>query len=389
MSGLLRYSQAQIKTDSRARAETSASAGASGVQPATPDPFTSLVRQGHALSSVSAQRAVLDGAAVAPFAETVARRTGKRLLAAAPRVLQLNLGRQCQQACRHCHVDAGPDRVEQLTDEVLEQSLLLLEVARIPVLDITGGAPELHPRAQELITRGRALGAKVMLRCNLTLLVTRPYQDWPAWLASMGVEIVASLPHFLPGPTDAQRGKGVHARSIEALQRLNAVGYAQEGSSLVLQLVSNPSGAFLAGGQRGLEQEFRRELLHRYGVRFTTLWVLNNMPISRFLAFLVESGNFEPYLHRLEQAFNPDACAGLMCHDTLSVDWQGRLFDCDFNQMMEMPLDLTLEQLLEGGSLQEKAWSDALVGRVIQTGVHCYGCTAGAGSSCGGATIPV
>lgn len=387
MSGLLRYS-APVKLEVSPAPATKSTEVVGGERRRTGlqrTPLSSLAGQAHPLSTAAAQRARLQSVGVEAFESTVARQVGETLCASTPRVLQLNLGRLCQQACRHCHVDAAPDRSEQMTDTVIDAALLVLEQARIPTLDLTGGAPELHPRVQELMLRGRALGARVLLRCNLTLLITRPFEAWPDWLARQGVEIIASMPHYLPGPTDAQRGPGAFERSIAALRRLNAAGYGLPDSALRLNLVSNPSGALLPGRQSSLEREFRREL-QRHQVQFHALWVMANMPISRFLAFLVDSGTLEPYLKRLEAAFNPQACTGLMCRDTLSVAWNGELFDCDFNQMLELPLSVRLEDLVVDGRLQRARWDAAIVGRAIQTAVHCYGCTAGGGSSCSGAT---
>jgi len=295
-------------------------------------------------------------------------------------VLQINVGKVCNQTCRHCHVDAGPDRDEVMSDEVVEAVLSVLERTRIPTLDITGGAPELHPRFRELVTRARALGRHVMDRCNLTILTAPRFADLPDFLAENRVEIVASLPHFSSRQTDAQRGEGTYEKSILALRRLNALGYGEEGSGLVLNLVTNPVGAFLPACQETLERDWKRELDRRHGIHFNNLFTITNMPISRFLEFLQESGNLERYMGRLVGAFNPVAAASVMCRYTLSVGWEGSLYDCDFNQMLDLPVTAGAP-----GTIQE--FDEALLGRrEIVLGPHCFGCTAGQGSSCGGAT---
>jgi radical SAM/Cys-rich protein len=297
-------------------------------------------------------------------------------------VLQINVGKLCNQICRHCHVDAGPDRMEQMTRETAELCIRALEPTDIPTVDITGGAPELNPNFRWLVEQATGLKRHVMDRCNLSVLLLPSQADLAQFLAAHQVEVVASLPYFRPSQTDAQRGAGVHAKSIEALQLLNRVGYGQNGTGLTLNLVHNPVGAFLPAKQEAIEAQFRHELLHRHGIRFNHLYTITNMPISRFLEFLLESGNYDGYMQRLAKAFNPMAASGVMCRYTLSVGWDGTLYDCDFNQMLELPLsdkairhirDMTPARLVE---LQQ---------RIIVTGNHCYGCTAGAGSSCGGA----
>ena len=326
------------------------------------------------LASPAAQRAMLEAIPLAAtFEEAVGRTPTKRLRAHDPSVLQINLGKRCNQACHHCHVDAGPDRVEVMTDEVFDAVLRVLERSRIPTVDITGGAPELHPRFRELVTRVRTLGRQVMDRCNLTIVTLPNYADLPEFFAANRVEVVASLPSYAASQTDRQRGDGVFDQSVTALRRFNALGYGREGSGLVLNLVTNPVGAFLPAAQAALERDWKRELKRRYDVEFNRLFTITNMPISRYLEWLERSGNLESYMTRLVNAFNPATVAGLMCRYTLSVGWDGRLYDCDFNQM----LDLALPQTIFDGLPPE---------RDIITGPHCFGCTAGAGSSCGGAT---
>jgi radical SAM/Cys-rich protein len=325
------------------------------------------------LASPSAQRSLLEAVPLpAPF-EDVVSRNGAALRTIAPTVLQINVGKRCNQACHHCHVDAGPDRQEVMRDDVVEAVLGALETSTIATVDITGGAPELHPRFREIVSRVRALGRHVMDRCNLTVTTLPNYADIPAFLAEHRVEVVASLPSYAASQTDRQRGEGVFEQSLEALRRFNALGYGREGSGLVLNLVTNPVGAFLPANQVALERDWKRELKRRYDVEFNRLFTITNMPISRYLEWLEQSGNLESYLTKLANAFNPATVNGLMCRYTVSVGWDGRLYDCDFNQM----LDLALPQTIFDGLPQERA---------IITGPHCFGCTAGAGSSCGGST---
>jgi radical SAM/Cys-rich protein len=294
-------------------------------------------------------------------------------------VLQINVGKKCNQTCKHCHVDAGPDRTEVMPDAVVDRVLAVLEKTEIPTLDITGGAPELHPRFREMVSRARALGRHVMDRCNLTILLAPRFQDLPEFLAEHRVEIVASLPHYGQGQTDAQRGEGTFMESLEALRRLNGLGYGKEGSGLLLNLVTNPVGAFLPARQDALERDWKREMERRHGIVFNNLYTITNMPISRFLEYLQESGNLERYMDRLVSAFNPQAAQAVMCRYTLSVGWDGTLFDCDFNQMLALSVNHGAPRTIFDFDF------DALKMREIVIGPHCFGCTAGQGSSCGGA----
>ena len=293
-------------------------------------------------------------------------------------ILQINVGKRCNQTCRHCHVDAGPDRKEVMPRDVIEAVLRFLESSRIPTLDITGGAPELHPDFREIVVRASQAGAHVMHRCNLTAVLLPNYADIPALLAKHRVEIVASLPYFQGRETDAQRGDGVFEESIESLRRLNALGYGQ-GSGLVLDLVTNPVGTFLPGNQRELEVRWKAEMRRRYGIEFDRLYTITNIPISRFLEFLEERERTQEYVTMLVNAYNPAAAAGVMCRNTLSVGWDGALYDCDFNQMLDLPVASGAPSTIF------EAERDALERREIAVGPHCFGCTAGAGSSCGGA----
>jgi radical SAM/Cys-rich protein len=316
----------------------------------------------------------------APFDEKLARSGLLPLTATGIEILQINVGKLCNQTCRHCHVDAAPDRKEIMTRETAELCMEVLRKSDIPKVDITGGAPELNPSFRWLVLAARRLGRHVMDRCNLSVLLLPPQRDLAGFLAQNQVEIMASLPYFAAEPTDSQRGEGVFDKSIEALRKLNALGYGREGSGLILNLVYNPAGAFLPPTQRAVEADFKRELGTRYGIVFNSLYVITNMPISRFLEFLLRSGNYDRYMQRLIQAYNPAAAAGVMCRHTLSVGWDGTLYDCDFNQMLDLPVahgaPAHLRDFVQG----------RLQSRRILTGQHCYGCTAGAGSSCGGAT---
>ena len=302
------------------------------------------------------------------------------LTATGVQVFQINVGKFCNQTCRHCHVDAGPERTEQMTRETAELCIRALARTDIPTVDITGGAPELNANFRWLVERSRALDRHVMDRCNLSVLLVGPQKDLPEFLARHQVEIVASLPYFRPAQTDAQRGDKVFAKSIEALGLLNRLGYGREGSGLVLNLVHNPVGAFLPARQEALEAQFKRELARHHGIVFNRLYTITNMPIGRYLQFLIESGNYEGYMERLANAFNPAAAASVMCRNTISIGWDGTLYDCDFNQMLNLPVDSAAPRHIRDFDLAR------LNQRRIVIANHCYGCTAGSGSSCGGAT---
>ena len=294
-------------------------------------------------------------------------------------VLQLNVGRVCNQTCHHCHVDAGPDRTEQMSRETAELAMRVLAGTDIPTVDITGGAPELCPQFEYLVAESRRLGRHVMDRCNLTILLAERYRHLPGFLARHDVEVVCSLPHYRRLNTDRQRGDGVFERSIEALRLLNAQGYGSGRPDRRLVLVTNPVGAFLPAGQASLAEEWKREMKRLHDVVFDDLYAITNMPISRYLEWLEESGNLEAYQRQLVAAFNPTAAAGVMCRTTLSVGWDGTLYDCDFNQMLDLELGYGAPRHLADFDL------DRLAARRIRTERHCFGCTAGSGSSCGGA----
>lgn len=292
--------------------------------------------------------------------------------------LQVNVGKLCNQACKHCHVDASPTRTEIMQRDVIDACLAVLEKYKIPTLDITGGAPELIPDFRYFVTEARKIGTKVIVRHNLTVMFEKGQDDLPKFFADNEVELIASLPYFMQQQTDAQRGAGVFDRSIEALKRLNGVGYGTS-DNLVMDLVYNPVGAFLPPGQSAIEADFKRELSNRYDIVFNNLFTITNMPIARFLDWLRRSGNLESYMHKLINAFNPSTVSGLMCRSMVSVDWTGRLFDCDFNQMLELPIQSDLPQTIFDFDME------SMENRRITTANHCFGCTAGAGSSCGGA----
>ncbi len=304
---------------------------------------------------------------------------GGELRAEAVTTLQVNVGKKCNQACRHCHVDAGPLRTEVMPDDVLEACLdVLARHPQLHTLDVTGGAPELHPRFRELVARARALGRTAMVRHNLTVQFEPGQGDLPGFFAAQRCELVSSLPHYTEDATDRQRGRGVYEKSIEALRRLNRVGYGR-GGGLVLSLVSNPVGAFLPPRQEDLERDTRAYLEDRHRIAFDRLFTITNMPIARFLDWLRRSGRYEDYMERLDSAFNAATLPGLMCRSLISVSWDGRLFDCDFNQMLELGLEQGAPDTIFGLELGD------LSGRRVRTADHCLGCTAGAGSSCGGA----
>ncbi len=293
--------------------------------------------------------------------------------------LQINVGKVCNQACKHCHVDAGPARTESMTREVAEACIDALRRSDIKTVDITGGAPELNPSFRWLVVTARSLGAHVIVRHNLTVMFEPGQEDLPEFFRAHAVEVVSSLPCYLEENVDAQRGRGVYEKSIRALERLNGAGYGVEGTGLVLNLVYNPVGPHLPPSQEALEADYKRELLARFGVTFNRLYTITNLPIRRFLDDLRRSGNEERYMRTLVDAFNPRTVDGLMCRTLVSVDWTGALHDCDFNQMLEMGVDGTLPRTIAEFD------AAAFENRRILTGAHCFGCTAGAGSSCGGA----
>ncbi|MFQ3341308.1 MAG: radical SAM/Cys-rich protein [Flavobacteriaceae bacterium] len=294
-------------------------------------------------------------------------------------VLQMNIGYMCNQVCAHCHVDAGPDRKEMMTRSTLEKCLKIIETTSVHTLDLTGGAPEMHPDFRWFVECASALGVKdFIVRSNLTILrANKKYYDLPAFFKMHNIHIVSSLPFYKKEKTDRQRGSGVFQKSIVAIQKLNEQGYGQPDSPLVLDLVYNPSGAFLPGDQKALEHDYKKALKEDFNIDFNQLFTITNMPISRFLSYLLASENYEDYMYSLVEAYNPAALDNVMCTNTLSIRWDGYLYDCDFNQMLDLKLDNPIQHL-DGFDL------DRIQDREICISQHCYGCTAGAGSSCQG-----
>jgi radical SAM/Cys-rich protein len=294
-------------------------------------------------------------------------------------IMQVNMGKMCNQVCKHCHVDAGPDRKEIMTQETMLHILDVLKTTNIPIVDLTGGAPEMNPHFRWFVVEIAKLGRHIMVRCNLTIILANPkYHDLPQFFKDHKIEVVSSLPFYTSARTDRQRGDGVFGRSIEALKRLNEVGYGKTGSDLILNLVYNPAGAFLPPSQEALEKEFKTALKKDFNIEFNSLYAITNLPISRFLDYLVKSGNYESYMQELIDAFNPAAAVSVMCRNTLSIGWDGYLYDCDFNQMLDLKVSHAKAQHISTFDL------DALNNREIVVGRHCFGCTAGSGSSCGG-----
>lgn len=330
------------------------------------------------MSAPPAQLALLAQQPVRPFeAALAAAGIGVALTPGPVEILQINLGKLCNMSCRHCHVGAGPDRLTENMDRAtMEACLGALDRLGAGTVDITGGAPELNPHFRWFVDEVVGRGKHVIDRCNLTVLTLQKYQDLPVWLAERGVEVVCSLPHFRKPNTDAQRGDGTFDRSIAALRALNQAGYGGGDPRRVLTLVHNPAGAFLPGSQASMEREWKQSLARNHDVRFDRRIALNNMPISRFLEWLDQKGQAQAYMDTLTAAFNPAAVAGLMCRNTVSIGWDGQVYDCHFNQMLELPVR---------ARLHVRDLAEARLGKIV-TGRHCFGCTAGAGSSCGGAT---
>ena len=295
--------------------------------------------------------------------------------------LQVNVGYRCNQTCVHCHVNAGPTRTEEMDRRTALDVLAFVEKSRVKTLDITGGAPELNPNFRFLVEQARALGVHVMDRCNLTILEQPGQEGLARFLAQHQVEVVASLPCYLEKNVDAQRGKGVFETSVRALRELNRLGYGDEASGLTLNLVYNPQGPALPPAQEQLEADYRAHLSDAFGIRFNRLYVLANMPIQRFGSMLISNGEFDGYMALLKNAYQAANLESVMCRSLLSVDWRGYVYDCDFNQMLDLPL---LHDSRPRTHITELAFPD-LEGNRIVVRDHCYGCTAGQGSSCGGA----
>ena len=339
----------------------------------------------HHLANTANQLAILEDEGEhkhASFVEKVAQIGTFPLKASGIEIFQVNVGKMCNQVCKHCHVDAGPDRKEIMTRETMQLCLNILANSEIGTVDLTGGAPELNPDFRWFVEEIKKLRKHIIVRCNLTIiLANKRFHDLPDFFKQHQIEVVCSLPSFTKDRTDRQRGDGVFENSIKAMQMLNAVGYGQEGSGLLLNLVYNPAGAFLPPSQQALEKEYKAELLKNFDIRFNNLYAITNMPISRYLDYLLVSGNYDRYMEKLISAFNPDALKNVMCHNTISVSWDGYLYDCDFNQMLDLQVSCNTSRHLSDFDLS------LLNSRNIVLKQHCYGCTAGAGSSCAGAVV--
>jgi radical SAM/Cys-rich protein len=348
----------------------------------------SLHARKHQLASQQRQQEILENGIFADgklptFKERISNLGFNPFKPAKIEIFQVNVGYMCNQVCKHCHVDAGPDRKEIMTKETMQQCLDVLKQTDIHTLDLTGGAPEMNPDFRWFVEQAHQIGVKeIIVRSNLTIILANPkYHDLPEFFRKHNVRVCSSLPFYNADKTDRQRGEGVFDKSIEALQMLNAEGYGQESSGLILDLVYNPTGAFLPADQQILERDFKKELKAHYNIDFNNLFTITNIPISRFLDFLIESGNYEDYMEKLINAFNPAAVSGVMCRNTISVDWEGNMYDCDFNQMLGLKIYSKIKSHISQFDLS------ALEERDIMISQHCFGCTAGAGSSCQGATV--
>ena len=341
----------------------------------------SLKKQKHLLSTPQEQIEVLDDVNAIGIPSFQSKLTDIGLPILKPtsiEIFQVNVGKMCNQVCAHCHVDAGPDRKEIMTRETMQQCIDAIKDTDIKTVDLTGGAPEMNPHFRLFVEELSSLGKDIIVRCNLTIILANPkYHDLPEFFRKHKVNVVSSLPYFNAKRTDAQRGDGVFEKSIKALQMLNTVGYGKEDSDLQLDLVYNPAGAFLPGDQKALEDQFKRKLKD-FDIVFNNLFAITNLPISRFLEYLIRSEKYVDYMNELVNAFNPVAAQGVMCRNTLSIGWDGAIYDCDFNQMLD--LKVNAPNHISNFDLS------ALTKRDIIVNQHCFGCTAGAGSSCGGVT---
>ncbi|MEO6683807.1 MAG: arsenosugar biosynthesis radical SAM (seleno)protein ArsS [Ginsengibacter sp.] len=345
----------------------------------------SLHGQHHKLANVQEQLDVLEhgltgNSTLTPFRENLKQSGLFPLKPTSIEILQINVGKMCNQVCKHCHVDAGPDRREIMTKETMQQCIdALKKNSSIKTVDLTGGAPEMNPDFRWFVEEIKKLNKQVIVRCNLTIiLANKKYNDLPEFYKQHHIEVVCSLPFYTADRTDRQRGNHVFEKSIQALQMLNETGYGIEGTGLILNLVYNPAGAFLPPLQSSLEKEYKDALMERFGIRFNQLFAITNLPISRFLDYLVRTNNYESYMEKLVNAYNPAAAENVMCRNTISIGWDGYLYDCDFNQMLELKVSDPSNHISQFNK-------ESLSQRSIKTGQHCYGCTAGAGSSCGGA----
>ncbi len=339
----------------------------------------SLNAIGHELSESERQISLLENVGLKSFRENLNEVSLYPLKPTQLDIFQINIGKMCNQVCEHCHVDAGPDRKEIMTRETMQLCLDALDKTNCHTVDLTGGAPEMNPNFRWFVEQLSAKGKKIIVRCNLTIIVSnKKYYDLPQFFKLHNIELASSLPYFSSSKTDAQRGDGVFDKSIRALKMLNEVGYGIEGTGLILNLVYNPSGAFMPPEQNGLQIQYKTKLRDGFNVEFNELFAITNLPISRYLSYLVASNNYEKYMEKLVNAFNPVAAAGVMCRNTISIGWDGFIYDCDFNQMLELKVSTNTSQHLSDFDLNR------LENRNIIVNEHCYGCTAGAGSSCGG-----
>lgn len=340
----------------------------------------SLTAQKHELSETSRQLDLIDQSGLVRFENNLGASGLFPLMPLELDTFQINLGKMCNQVCNHCHVDAGPDRKEIMTLETMEQCLDTLDRTNCSTVDLTGGAPEMNPNFRWFVEQLTAKGKEIIVRCNLTIIVAnKKYNDLPEFFKKHKVQVISSLPCYTADNTDSQRGNGVFEQSIQALKMLNKVGYGTNDSELILNLVFNPSGPNLPGDQMKLEQDYKRVLKSDFDIEFNNLFTITNLPISRYLQYLVASNNYEAYMEKLVNAYNPLAAEAVMCRNSISVGWDGFLFDCDFNQMLDLKVAVQGKHITKF-NLEE------IQNREVTVNQHCYGCTAGAGSSCGGAT---
>lgn len=344
----------------------------------------SLLKRNNELANTNRQLEILSSGIfqngeLPTFADKIKQTNQFPLRPRALEILQINVGYMCNQVCEHCHVDAGPDRKEIMTWETMEQCLEVIKNTGAHTLDLTGGAPEMNPHFRRFVEEASKAGIKdFIVRSNLTIIrANKKYYDLPQFFKKHNVHVVSSMPHWTKGKTDKQRGEGVFDLSITALQELNAVGYGMPDSDLRLDLVYNPNGAYLPGDQASMEKDFKKALLEDFGIQFHSLFAITNLPIARFLDYLIASENYEDYMYQLVEAYNPAAVKNVMCTNTISISWDGYLFDCDFNQMLQLTVASKIKHIKDYNE-------DILQKRDIVISQHCYGCTAGAGSSCQG-----
>lgn len=315
-----------------------------------------------------------------PFSEKIKEDHKSPLKANKIEILQINIGKRCNLHCKHCHVEAGPTRTEIMSKDILEKCLDILINSDISTIDITGGAPEMNPNLEWFITEVSKLNRRLIIRSNLVILLEPEYKKFIDIYTDNKVEVVTSLPDYVEDKSERQRGSGTFHKALEVIKILNQKGYGQKNSDLVLDIVHNPVGAYLPGSQSGLEHEYHHQLKNKYDIEFNTLFCITNIPIGRYLEYLIKSGNYEDYINELINAYNPNAVDNVMCKSTLSVGWDGKLYDCDFNQMLELPVDHGAPDEIKDFDLIK------LNKREIMINNHCYGCVAGSGSSCQGAT---